>query len=165
LLAGRRVRLRRWNADPRVMEFFFEGAMNRAGSDALIDRIEKHIDEHGFGAWALEVPDVAPFIGFAGLSVPRFTTLFTPCVEIGWRLAPSYWGRGYATEAARVALAHGFGPLEIPEIVSFTAATNLRSRAVMERLGMRRDAADDFDYPGIPEGHALRPHVLYRLRA
>jgi ribosomal-protein-alanine N-acetyltransferase len=175
VLTGPRVRLRRWrredraafaamNADPRVMEFFHGGAMDRAASDALVDRIEKHFDEHGFGAWAIELPGVAPFIGFTGLSVPRFTAHFTPCVEIGWRLAPLHWGRGYATEAARLALDHGFRPLALKESVSFTAAINLRSRAVMERIGMRRDPADDFDYPGIPEGHALRPHALYRLR-
>ena len=152
------------NADPGVMEFFYEGTMDRAASDALVDRIEKHFDEKGFRAWAMEVPGVAPFIGFTGLSVPRFTAHFTPCVEIGWRLAPAYWGRGYATEAAKLALDHGFVPLELEEIVSFTAVTNERSRAVMERIGMRRDPSDDFDYPGIPEGHALRPHVLYRLR-
>jgi RimJ/RimL family protein N-acetyltransferase len=97
------------------------------------------------------------------LSVPGFSASFMPCVEIGWRLSTAYWGHGYATEAARLALGHGFGSLGLREIVSFTSATNLRSRAVMERLGMRRDPADDFDHPSIPEGHVLRRHVLYRL--
>ncbi len=104
-----------------------------------------------------------PFIGFVGLAIPGFETSFTPCVEIGWRLAHAHWGRGYATEAAHAALAHGFGPLGLREIVSFTAQQNLRSRAVMERLGMRRDPADDFDHPKLSPGHPLRRHVLYRL--
>ena len=174
-LSGRRVCLRRWrdedrdafaamNSDARVMEFF-AGHLSRAESDAMVDRIEKHFGEHGFGLWAIEVSGVAPFIGFAGLTWARFSAPFTPCVEAGWRLAFEHWGRGYATEAARLALAHGFGTLALSEIVSFTSATNLRSRAVMERLGMRRDPAEDFDYPSFPEGHPLRRHVLYRLNA
>jgi RimJ/RimL family protein N-acetyltransferase len=107
---------------------------------------------------------VADFIGFVGLSVPSFQAPFTPCVEIGWRLAHEHWGRGYATEAARAALAFGFRDLALEEIVSFTVPMNRRSRRVMERLGMTRSAADDFEHPALPEGHALRPHVLYRLR-
>jgi ribosomal-protein-alanine N-acetyltransferase len=172
-LSGGRVYLRRWrdedreafaavNADPRVMDFF-RGRLSRAESDAMIDGIEKHFDEHGFGLWAVEVPGVAPFIGFTGLSHARFKAQFTPCVEVGWRLAYEHWGRGYATEAARLALGHGFGTLGLAEIVSYTSATNIRSRAVMERLGMRRDPNEDFDYPTLPEGHPLRRHVLYRL--
>jgi len=174
-LTGARVRLRRWreqdrvpfaamNADPRVMEFF-PGTLSRAESDALADRIEAHLRERGFGLWAIEAPGIAPFIGFAGLSVPRFDAPFMPCVEIGWRLAVAHWRKGYATEAARLALAYGFDTLELPEIVAFTAATNLRSRAVMERLGMHRDPADDFDHPALPEGDPLQRHVLYRLAA
>jgi RimJ/RimL family protein N-acetyltransferase len=108
---------------------------------------------------------VAPLIGFAGFLVPRFTAHFTPCVEVGWRLAFAYWGRGYATEAARLALDYGFGTLGLSDVVSYTTVANRRSRAVMERLGMRRDPAEDFDHPGLPEGHPLRPHVLYRLGA
>ena len=174
-LSGDRVRLRRWrdedrdafaalNSDVRVMEFF-RSCLSRADSDAMIDQIEKHFGEHGFGLWAIEIPDVAPFIGFAGLSWARFSAPFTPCVEVGWRLAFEHWSRGYATEAARLAIGYGFGTLALSEIVSFTSATNRRSRAVMERLGMRRDAAEDFDYPSFPEGHPLRRHVLYRLSA
>jgi RimJ/RimL family protein N-acetyltransferase len=172
-LSSGRIGLRRWregdreafatmNADARVMEFFPK-RLNRAESDAMVDRIEAHFSERGFGLWAIEVPGVAPFIGFAGLSVPRFSAPFMPCVEVGWRLAFEHWGHGYATEAARLALGYGFGTLALPEIVSFTSATNHRSRAVMERLGMRRDSADDFDHPALPEGHPLRRHVLYRL--
>jgi len=172
-LSGKRICLRQWrdedreafaavNSDQRVMEFF-RSTLDRAESDAMADRISAHFVKHSFGLWAIEIPGVAPFIGFAGLTWARFNAPFTPCVEIGWRLAFNYWGHGYATEAARLALGHGFGPLALAEIVSFTSATNHRSRAVMERLGMRRDPADDFDYPTLPEGHPLRPHVLYRL--
>ena len=172
-LSGDRVRLRRWreedreafaamNCDARVMEFF-ASPLSRGDSDAMTDRIEQHFDEHGFGLWAIEVPGVAPFIGFAGLTWAKFSAPFTPCVEVGWRLAFEHWGHGYATEAARLALGYGFGTLALPEIVSFTSATNHHSRAVMERLGMRRDPADDFDYPALPDGHPLRRHVLYRL--
>jgi RimJ/RimL family protein N-acetyltransferase len=110
-----------------------------------------------------QVPGVAPFVGFAGLTWAQFSAHFTPCVEVGWRLAFEHWGHGYATEAARLALGHGFGTLALSEVVSFTSAANQRSRAVMERLGMRRDPAEDFDYPGFPETHPLRRHVLYRL--
>src|SRR3954470_317358 len=102
------------NADPRVMEFF-PGTLTRAESDAVVDRIEAHFDRHGFGLWAIEVPDVAPFVGFTGLSVPRFEAPFMPCVEIGWRLAVAHWGKGYATEAARLALDYGFGTLGLAE--------------------------------------------------
>jgi RimJ/RimL family protein N-acetyltransferase len=144
---------------------FFRNRLSRAESDAMVDGIQKHFSEHGFGLWAIEVPGAARFIGFAGLAVPRLRAHFTPCVEVGWRLAFEHWGQGYATEAARLALGYGFGTVALPEIVSFTSATNHRSRAVMERLGMRRDPADDFDYPTMPEGHPLRPHVLYRLRS
>ena len=172
-LFGDRIRLRRWrdedrvpfaamNADPRVMEFF-PTTLSRAESDALADRIEAHFGRHGFGLWAVEVPGVAPFTGFTGLSVPRFEAPFMPCVEIGWRLAVAHWGNGYATEAARLALDCGFRTLGLAEIVSFTAATNLRSRGVMERLGLHHDPSDDFDHPSLPEGHPLQQHVLYRL--
>jgi RimJ/RimL family protein N-acetyltransferase len=149
------------NADPRVMEFF-PRTLDRTESDAMVARIRGHFARHGFGLWAVEVPGVAEFIGFVGLAVPRFEAHFTPCVEIGWRLAREHWGRGYATEAARAVLEFGFRDLALQEIVSFTAATNLRSRAVMERIGMTRSPDDDFDHPALPEGHPLRPHVLYR---
>jgi RimJ/RimL family protein N-acetyltransferase len=173
-LSGDRVRLRRWreddrapfaalNADARVMEFFPK-PLSHAESNALVDRIEEHFARHGFGLWAVEVPGVAPFIGFTGLSTASFQAPFTPCVEVGWRLAAEHWGHGYASEAARLALDHGFDSVGLSEIVSFTAATNRRSRAVMERLGMARDPADDFDHPSLPAGHALQRHVLYRLR-
>ncbi len=151
------------NADPAVMQFL-PGRLDRAGSDAMVDRIRAAWVEHGFGVWAVEAPGVAPLVGCVGLAVPRFQAAFTPCVEILWRLSSAHWGRGYATEAARAALAFGFGTLGLPEIVSFTVPANRPSRAVIERLGMQtRSPADDFDHPGLPEGHPLRRHVLYRL--
>jgi RimJ/RimL family protein N-acetyltransferase len=150
------------NADPRVMEFF-PACLNRAESDAFADRIEAHFARHGFGLWAVELPGIVPFIGFIGLSIPRFEAHFTPCVEIGYRLAQAYWGKGYASEGAKRVLIHGFDQLQLTEIVSFTARANLRSQAVMERIGMRRDLSGDFDHPALPENHWLRPHVLYRI--
>jgi RimJ/RimL family protein N-acetyltransferase len=172
-LSSGRICLRRWrdedresfaamNSDARVMEFF-RSRLSRVESDAMVDGIQKHFSEHDFGLWAIEVPGVAPFIGFAGLSIARFGAPFTPCIEVGWRLAFEHWGHGYATEAARLALGYGFKTLALSEVVSYTSVTNHRSRAVMERLGMRRDPADDFDYPKLPEGHPLRRHFLYRL--
>jgi RimJ/RimL family protein N-acetyltransferase len=151
------------NADPAVMEFF-PRPLDRAESDAAVARIRDHFARHGFGLWAVEAPGVAEFIGFVGLAVPRFEAHFTPCVEIGWRLAREHWGRGYATEAARAVLEFGFRDRALEEIVSFTASVNVRSRAVMERIGMTRSPGDDFDHPAIPEGHPLRRHVLYRAR-
>lgn len=174
-LRSERLQLRRWrdadlepfaalNADPRVMEHL-PSALSREQSDALAARIEAHFDEHGFGLWALEIPGVAAFAGFVGLAIPRFEARFTPCVEIGWRLAAEHWGCGYATEGARAALAFGFEKLALAEIVSFTVPGNQRSRRVMEKIGMQCRPEDDFDHPGLPAGHALRRHVLYRIAA
>jgi RimJ/RimL family protein N-acetyltransferase len=170
-----RLILRRWrdddlpdfaaiNSDPRVMEFFPK-TLNRAESDALASRIRDHFARKGFGLWAVEVPGIAAFIGLVGLSTPTFEAHFTPCVEIGWRLAREHWGNGYATEAARAVLDFGFRRLQLPEIVSFTVPSNRRSRGVMEKIGMTRSTLDDFEHPALPEGHQLRTHVLYRARA
>lgn len=150
------------NADPRVMEFM-AARLDRAASDALATRIDEHFERHGFGLWAVEPRGGPRFIGFIGLSIPRFTTAFTPCVEIGWRLAAEHWGRGYATEGAKEALRHGFERIGLEEIVSFTTRVNLRSRRVMQKLGMRHDPVDDFEHPALAADHPLRPHVLYRL--
>ncbi|WP_041244806.1 GNAT family N-acetyltransferase [Gloeobacter kilaueensis] len=150
------------NADPQVMEYL-PGRLDRQASDAMAGRIREQFAQRGFGLWAVEVPGRADFIGYVGLSVPRFSAPFTPCVEVGWRLAFDYWGQGYATEAARAALACGFERLGLSEIVSFTVPANRRSRRVMERLGMNHSEADDFDHPLLPSGHPLRRHVLYRL--
>jgi RimJ/RimL family protein N-acetyltransferase len=152
------------NADPRVMEHL-PAVLPRAQSDALARHSEQHFTTHGFGPWAVELPGVAPFIGFVGLVVPAFEAHFTPCVEVGWRLAAEHWGHGYATEAARASAAHAFDVVGLEELVSFTIPQNTRSRAVMERLGMTHDEADDFDHPRLPPGHRLRRHVLYRLLA
>lgn len=173
ILTTSRLRLRGWqdedlpamaalNADPRVAEFLPK-TLNREESDALVARIRQHFERHGFGLWAVEVVGVAPCIGFVGLSVPAFETHFTPCVEIGWRLSCEQWGHGYATEGARAALEFGFETLGLDEIVSFTVPANLRSRGVMERIGMIRRPEEDFDHPVLAEGHPLRRHVLYRL--
>ena len=152
------------NADPVVMEHF-PRPLTRADSAAFIDRITTEWTAHGYGLWAVEVPGVAPFIGFTGLHGAVFEAPFTPAVEVGWRLAAEYWGRGYASEAARAALGFGFATVGLAEILSFTAVTNTRSQRVMERIGMARDVAGDFDHPAVPEGHPIRPHVLYRIQA
>ena len=168
-----RLLLRRWrdedlmpfaelNSDPEVMTYM-PALLDRRESDALATRIRQQFDQRGFGLWAVEIPEVASFVGYVGLSVPRFTTPFTPCVEVGWRLARAHWGHGYATEAARASVTFGFEQVGLEEIVSFTAPANSRSIAVMERLGMSHDPADDFDHPSLPAGHPLRRHVLYRL--
>jgi RimJ/RimL family protein N-acetyltransferase len=172
-LSSPRLRLRPWqdedlpafaalNADPEVMEHMPK-CLTREESDALAGRIREGIDRLGFGLWAVEVFGVADFIGFTGLSVPSYETHFTPCVEIGWRLARKFWGFGYATEAARLALDYGFREVKLDQIVSFTFVGNVRSRKVMERLGMTYSPDDDFDHPRVPEGHRLQPHVLYRI--
>jgi RimJ/RimL family protein N-acetyltransferase len=152
----------RLNSDARVMEFM-PARLSSAESDLLADRIEDHFRKHGFGLYALELRQQRAFIGFAGLSVPAFQAHFTPCVEIGWRLSAENWGRGLATEAAQAVVRYAFESLALEALVSFTAAANIRSRRVMEKIGMTRDPADDFDHPQLPEGHPLRRHVLYRL--
>jgi len=151
------------NADERVT-VTLAGSMNRAESDALAARIIHGFATRGFGQWAVELPGVAPFIGFIGLSVPSFEAHFMPAVEIGWRLAFDHWGKGYATEGARAVLDFGFRQAGLDEIVSFTAASNTRSRAVMERLGMHSDPNDDFGHERLGKSHPLYHHVLYRLR-
>ena len=172
-LQTERLILRRWresdhepfaaiNADPRVMEHF-PALMTLAETAALIARYEAHFQQHGFGNWAMEVPGVTSFAGFVGLTIPRFEAHFTPCVEIGWRLAAEFWGRGYATEGARAALGFGFNDLGLAEIVSYTVPANRRSRRVMEKIGMKHDAEGDFDHPLGPAGHPICRHVFYRL--
>jgi len=167
-----RLRLRQWresdrepfaslNADPAVMELFLS-PLSRESSDASIDAWQSQLASRGWSNWALELKASGEFLGFTGLSIPRRVLPFSPCVEVGWRLARKHWGQGYATEAARAALEVGFARLDLPEIVSFTTVGNVRSRAVMERIGMR-DAKQDFEYPGFPEGHPLRRHCLYRI--
>jgi RimJ/RimL family protein N-acetyltransferase len=174
-LATERLVLREWrdedlapfaamNRDPSVMEFLSR-PLDRAASDAFVERIRAHWRDDGYGLWALERRADAAFLGFVGLAPPNFDAAFTPCVEIGWRLARFAWGHGYATEAAEAVLTWGFETLGLREILSFTTVANHRSRAVMERLGMRHDRDEDFDHPNLPVGHPIRRHVLYRLSA
>ena len=167
-----RLRLRQWIesdrelfarlcGDPRVMEFY-PNLLDRTASDAMVDRLQALISDRGWGLWAVESKADKQFIGYVGLHVPKYDLPCSPCVEIGWRLACEYWGKGYATEAARSVLKVGFDRLNLPEIVSFTTTINRRSRAVMERLGMNLDA-ETFEHPIVPAGHILCEHVLYRL--
>ena len=171
LRTGRTV-LRQWrdedrepfadlNADPEVMEHFPK-ALTRTESDAFVDRIRAGMAERGWGLWAVEVTSTNDFAGFVGLNPVTFEAPFTPAVEIGWRLARSYWGQGIATEAARAVLYYAFGTLGLDEVVSFTSTTNLRSQRVMQKLGMHHDPVEDFDHPSLALGHRLRRHVLYR---
>ena len=150
------------NADPEVMRYF-PAPMSREESDALAARAAGALADRGWGLWAVDRD--GEFLGFTGLAVPRFQAHFTPAVEIGWRLARAAWGSGYATEAATEVLRFAFEELRLGEVVSFTAVENRRSRAVMERIGMVRDEAGDFDHPAVPEDSPLRRHVLYRAPA
>jgi ribosomal-protein-alanine N-acetyltransferase len=172
-LRSPRLILRRWrsedrepfaamNADPLVMEHF-PAPLSRAESDELVEAIEAGFDCEGFGLWAVELAGSGEFIGFTGIAVPSFEAPFTPAVEVGWRLARPSWGNGYATEAATASLEFAFQRQGLAEVVSFTSIGNARSRAVMERLGMTHDPADDFEHPHIAEGDSLRRHVLYRI--
>jgi ribosomal-protein-alanine N-acetyltransferase len=149
------------NADPRVMEFM-PSVLSRAESDALVARIRQHAEQKKYGLFAVELVG-GELIGFAGLSTVTFEAHFAPCVEVGWRFAAEHWGHGYASEAARAALAFGFESMGLGKIVSFTVPQNQRSRRVMEKIGMHHDPRDDFDHPRLPEGHVLRRHVLYRI--
>jgi RimJ/RimL family protein N-acetyltransferase len=151
------------NADARVMEFF-PATMSRDESAAFLQRIMAHEAAHGFSLLALHLKESGVFCGFAGLLKADFDAPFLPAVEIGWRLAHAAWGQGLGPEAARACLALGFTELQLQEIISFTTVKNFRSIRVMEKIGMMRDAAHDFDHPNVPPGDALRPHVLYRLR-
>jgi RimJ/RimL family protein N-acetyltransferase len=150
------------NADAQVRRYF-PSVLSRAESDASVARIMAHFEERGYGFWAVEIPGITSFAGMVGLAYVTFDAPFAPCVEIGWRLAVPYWGRGYATEAARAALAFGFDALRLNEIVSFTVPDNLPSRRVMERIGMTHRPDEDFDHPSVSERHPLRRHVLYRI--
>lgn len=174
-LRTERLLLRRWrrddvepfatmNADPVVMEHF-PRLLTSGETAEMIRGLEAEFDECGFGLWAAERREDHAFIGFIGLHRPAWEAAFTPCVEVGWRLAVPYWGKGYATEGARAVLAYGFESLGLPEIVSFTIAANTRSWHVMEKLGMTRNPADDFDHPRCLDDDRLRRHVLYRITA
>lgn len=176
-LATPRLRLRQWteadkepfaalNADPEVMAHF-PSTLTRAQSDAMVDRIGGFITQYGWGFWAADyVPDPgqAPeFIGFIGLSIPPHDLPFNPCVEVGWRLARPFWGKGLASEGARLSVRAGFETLGLQEIVAMTQLRNLRSRAVMERLGMVEAVGEEFEHPAVPAGSHARAMCLYRL--
>ena len=138
--------------------------LSRTKSDTFVDRIEDHFDKHGFGLWAAELRQTREFIGYVGLWPATLEAPFTPAVAVGWRLARQFWGSGFASEAARSAIADGFDRLAINEIVSFTSTINAKSRRVMEKLGMTHGIGDDFEHPSVPLGNPLRTHVLYRLQ-
>ena len=172
-LKTERLLLRRWraedlepfaalNADPAVMGLM-PATLSAAESAALIERIEAGFEANGYGLWALELPSQASCIGFVGLAPVELDVFFAPAVEVGWRLAHPFWGRGLATEGALAAIAFGFEQCDLREVVSFTVERNGRSRAVMERLGMQHDPAEDFDHPLLAEDDPLRRHVLFRL--
>ncbi len=148
--------------DPEVMRYFPTVPTTEAAAEQAA-RLRAGVERDGYGLWATEVRATGEFIGFVGLAVPSFEAPFTPCMEVGWRLARSVWGRGYAPEAAGAALEFGFVSLKQCEIVSFTSTTNLPSQRVMKKLGMRTDPREDFDHPALPDGHPLRRHVLYRI--
>lgn len=157
-----RLPFRRINADPGVMEFM-PAPLDTNESDEMMERIKMHFRQHGFGPFAVELRPEGRFIGFIGLAIPTFDAPFTPAVEIGWRLAAEHWGKGLATEGAHEVLRYAFETAGLGDLVSFTVPANLRSRRVMEKLGMTRDPRDDFEHPRLPQGHSLRRHVLYRL--
>jgi len=172
-LSTQRLLLRPWkeqdfepfaslNADPKVMEYFPK-ALTREESDNLASKLMKDIESRGWGLWAASVPQVTDFIGFVGLNPVPFEVPFTPAVEIGWRVAYEYWGKGYATEAAKAALHFAFETLQLDEVVSFTALENKRSMRVMEKIGLKHNSEDDFYHPNLPENHRLCRHVLYRI--
>ena len=174
VLRTERLLLRRWrdedlepfaalNTDPEVMRYF-PSTLTRAESDAMVARIEASFDERGYGLWAAEVVGGPPFIGFIGLALQTFPAHFTPAVEVGWRLAKAHWGNGYAPEGALEALDFAFGTLALDEVVSMTTVANAKSRRVMEKIGMTRDPADDFEHPNVNDPR-LRPHVLYRIKS
>jgi RimJ/RimL family protein N-acetyltransferase len=174
-LATSRLVLRDWqtpdrdpfvamNADPRVMRYFLS-TLTAQETDALMDRNRAHFDRYGFGLWAAAIQATGEFAGFIGLAVPTFEAHFTPCVEIGWRLAPRFWNQGLATEGAAAVLRFAFETLGLTEVVSFTSAMNLPSQRVMQKIGMLRDPVDDFDHPRMPAEHPLCRHVLYRARS
>lgn len=174
ILETQRLKLRGWqqtdlaplariNADPRVMAFAPNGTLSFEQTQASIERFNNHFKEHAFGIWAVELKEQGELIGRVGITVPTWQAPFTPCIEIGWRLAYEHWGKGYATEAADAVLRYAFNVLNIKEIVAFTVPTNNASQKVMEKLGMQRDINGDFNYPLVPKNHPLAHHILYRI--
>lgn len=176
MITTERLTLRQWkpadfapfaamNADPAVREFF-PGLLTKEDSDTAARHLQAGLTANGFGLYAAELRATGEFIGFIGLETMDFAIpgVAQPAVEIGWRLARAHWGQGLATEGARAVARHAFEEMRLKEIVSVTSTANIRSRRVMERIGMQHAAALDFDHPRIPEGHPLRRHVVYLLR-
>lgn len=149
------------NADPEVMEYF-PNTLTTSESNAMADKIERLILERGWGFWAVELKEKNNYIGFVGLHKPEVDLPFTPCVEIGWRLNKAYWGKGYATEAAKESLGFAFSDLGLSEVLSFTSVLNVRSQSVMQKIGMS-NTHNNFEHPSLPVGHGLREHVLYKI--
>lgn len=170
---GERILLRDWcdsdlaayaqlNADPEVRRYF-PSTLSREESDGEASRLRAHAEREGFTFWVLEIPGVTTFAGMVGLILTGFEAHFTPCIEVGWRLARAHWGQGYASEAAKLALKFGFETLQADEIIALTVPANTASRAVMQRIGMQHNPADDFDHPRLAADHPFRRHVLYRI--
>ena len=159
-----RLPFARINADPAVMEFF-PSVRTQAESDVTQDNLSRHIEDHGFGFWALELRSSGEFIGFTGIANVDFEANFTPAVEIGWRLAKQFWGKGYATEAAKAGLAFAFDELQLDKVVSFAVTANRRSRNVMTRIGMEHMPHHDFNHPGVNPESPLSRHAFYRIDA
>ena len=149
-------------ADPEVRRYY-PNVLTKDETRLVIERIKSHVEKEGFGLWALELRETGEMIGYTGLSKPTIEAHFMPCVEIGWQIAKHHWGKGYAPEAAIKALEDGFSRLNLNEIVSFTSKLNSKSIRVMEKMGMLRNPKDDYMHPLLPDGHPLKPHVLYRL--
>ena len=169
-----RLNLRQWRtddcplfaeltSDPEVMRYF-PATLDRVSSDALVSFFQTSITHYGWGFWAAEITETAEFIGFIGINQPTQQLPFSPCVEIGWRLAKQFWGKGYASEGASACLKFAFEELALTEVVSMTPLLNHRSEKVMQRIGML-DTKQNFIYPTIPEGHKLAEHVLYKITA
>lgn len=174
MLETDRLNLRQWTendlgpframgADAEVMKYF-PSTFDRHASDAMAKRCQALIEERGWGFWAAEKVSTGEFIGFIGLHVPAAALPCSPCVEVGWRLAREHWGHGFATEGARACIDFAFTELALSEVVAFTSVHNLRSRAVMERIGMTQDSST-FIHPALPANHWLGKHCLYRAQS
>lgn len=149
------------NMDSRVMEFF-PNILSEDETRAMVCRIKKHIEENGFGLWAVEIKETGEFIGYVGLSTVNFKEDFTPCIEVGWRLACRFWGKGYAQESARECIKYGFNRLNLKEVFSFTSVLNTKSINVMQKIGMKY--MKEFDHPNVETNNKLRRHILYVVR-
>ena len=178
ILSTERLILRTWkpsdiplmaaiSSNPLVMEHF-PATQDIAATQALVNHINQHYEKFGYALYAVETKDTHEFIGFVGLNhppfeIPNFQPKGLPIVEIGWRLSSKHWGKGYATEAAKAVLHYAFSELNLSEIISFTVVANIKSRRVMQKIGLHHAEADDFDHPKLEENSPLRRHVLYRL--